>query len=128
MGSPAVVSGALAACSMGAAPASLMFLPAPIVMAGTQAGTIVNMIPFLNIMPFGMCIAPANPAVIAATTAAMGTPTPGACIPTPAGPWSPGSTKAVMGGIPMLTASSTLSCSFGGSITVSFSGQTICMV
>lgn len=126
MSVPVVVSGAMSACSMGAAPASLMFLPSPMVSGGTQMGTIMNMTPFLNILPFGVCDSLANPAVAGATAAAMGALTPMPCTPAPAGPWSPGAPMTVLGGIPLLTDSCILNCSFAGVVTVSFPGQVAC--
>ena len=126
MSAPVVVSGAMSACSMGAAPASLMFLPSPMVSGGTQMGTIANMTPFLNILPFGVCSSLANPAVAGATAAAMGALTPMPCTPMPAGPWSPGSATAVLAGIPLLTAPCLLNCSFAGAVTISFAAQVAC--
>ena len=68
-------------CSFGAAPSALSVLPANCVTTGTPAATIMDNKPFVNILPFGMCISPANPEVIAETAAALGVLTPAPCIP-----------------------------------------------
>ena len=64
-------NGALLQCSMGMAPSGLTVLPVNRVNTGNQpdANSMDN-VPFVNIMPFGMCMSPANPAVAAATAAA----------------------------------------------------------
>ena len=69
-------------CTMGMAPSVLAVLPKNKTMCGKQvAANIMDNIPMTNIMPFGMCISPANPTVAAATAAALGVLTPMPCIP-----------------------------------------------
>ncbi len=123
MAGPVVATGAMALCTMGMAPSTLNFIPAPVVMGPTQAGKIVDMVPMMNIPPFGMCISLANPAVAAATAAALGVLTPMPCIPVPAGPWAPGSASVLLGGPPILDQASVLNCSFAGTIMITFAGQ-----
>jgi hypothetical protein len=120
-----VVNGAALRCSFGAAPSSLTVLPAsPLLKVGGQfLARVVDIAPMTNIGPFGMCSSLANPQVAAATSAAMGVLTPQPCIPVPAGPWTPGSAKLRAGGIPVLTSSSTCSCSWGGVIQITQAGQ-----
>ena len=63
-------NGALRQCGMGMAPSSLVVLPVNRVNTGNQPdANIMDNIPLVNIMPFGMCMSPANPAVAAATAA-----------------------------------------------------------
>ena len=119
----AVVMGALTTCAMGVAPSSLVVLPNPPVMAPTPMATITSMVPFMNIMPFGMCTSMANPMVIALTAAALGVPTPAPCIPVPAGPWIPMAPTVLIGGIPALDSGSMLMCAWAGVIQISFPGQ-----
>ena len=58
-------------CTMGMAPSTLMVLPVNRVLCGgPPAANIMDNKPFVNILPFGMCMSPANPAVAAATAAA----------------------------------------------------------
>jgi hypothetical protein len=117
-------TGALMTCSFGAAPVPLSVLPANRVMAGgLPAATIMDMATGANVPPFGMCQSPANPAVAAATAAAMGALTPMPCTPVPAGPWIVGSPTVLVGGMPALSASTRLACAFGGLIQMSFAGQ-----
>lgn len=67
---------------------------------------------------FGMCSNPANPAVAAATAAALGVPTPSACMPVIPAPWVPGCPTVLVCGKPMLDNSSKLMCAYGGVISV----------
>jgi len=118
------VSTALIACTFGAAPSNLQILPTNMVKCGNQpAGNIMDHIPMVNIMPFGMCNAPANPAVIAATSAAMGTPTPAPCIPATSAPWAPGSATVMLGNMPALNSTSKCLCNWAGEISIGMPGQ-----
>jgi len=120
-----VVNGAQISCSFGTAPSALV-VPSPLVTAGGQpVAKIADMAPMTNIMPFLMCMTPSNPQVAAATSAALGVLTPQPCIPVITAPWSPGSPKASMSGLPVLTASSTCMCAWGGAITIASPGQVI---
>jgi len=121
-----VVQGALMTCTMGLGPpAPLSVTPRPPMLqaAGLPAATIADAIPVANIPSFGMCNSPANPAVIAATSAALGVHTPAPCVPVPAGGWTPGSPKVTVGGILALTSSSTCQCAWQGTISFSQAGQ-----
>lgn len=119
----AVVTGAMAMCTMGVAPSTLIFLPIPMVFAQPPVGTITDMIPMLNIPPFGMCQSPSNPMVIAATAAALGVLTPMPCIPVPVGPWIPMSPTVLIKGKPVLANTSKLMCAWAGMIQINFPGQ-----
>ncbi|WP_312280300.1 DUF4280 domain-containing protein [Oscillibacter sp.] len=79
--------------------------------------------PMANILPFGMCSSLANPTVTAATTAARGMLTPMPCVPAIAGPWVPGSTTMLIGGLPALNDSSKCMCPWGGIISIIHPGQ-----
>ncbi len=119
-----VCNGAMLQCSMGAAPSSLVVLPANRVMTSSQpAATIMDNKPMVNILPFGMCQSPANPTVAAATAAAMGVLTPMPCVPATAAPWVPGCPKVLIGNIPALESSCKLMCNWGGVIQVTAPGQ-----
>ena len=118
-----VVTGAMLQCSFGAAPSSLMVLPANKVLATTPAANIMDNKPMLNILPFGMCMSMANPTVAAATAAAMGVLTPMPCIPATPAPWTPGSPTVRLGNLPALNKSSMLMCIWAGQISVMVEGQ-----
>jgi hypothetical protein len=120
-----VVTGAMMACSFGAAPAALNATSAPTVMASTPAATIMDHAPMVNIPSFGMCTSEANPAVAAATAAALGVPTPSACVPNTVAPWTPGATSTTINNQPALTSSCTCNCMWGGVITITNPGQTV---
>ena len=85
-----VCMGAAMMCSFGAAPSTLVVLPANRTLTGTPAANIMDNKPIVNIPPFGMCSAPTNPAVIAATAAKAGVFTPVPCVPVTPAPWIPG--------------------------------------
>jgi len=123
---PLVVNTAMLSCAMGLGPpVPLTAVPKgpPVTAGGQPVATIADTIPMANIPMFGMCSSPANPAVAAATSAALGVLTPMPCVPVPVGPWAPGSAKVVMGGVPVLTAGSTCQCAWGGTITIGMPGQ-----
>ncbi len=118
-------TGALLRCSFGLAPAPFSALPASRVTAlGLPVGTMTDMAPAVNVPPFGMCQSLSNPAVAAATAAALGVLTPMPCVPVPAGPWTGAAPKVSAGGQSILTQDSKLTCAWGGQITVQFAGQT----
>lgn len=119
-----VVNDAMLKCSMGMAPGSLVVLPANMVMCGNQpAANIMDHVPMLNIMPFGMCQSLANPTVAAATAAAMGVLTPMPCVPNTPAPWGPGSPTVLLANMPALNDSSKCMCAWAGVIEVINPGQ-----
>ena len=86
-----VVDGAIVTCTFGAVPSALAALPAnPTRGSNSAAATIMDFAPMVNIQPFGICSSPANPQVIAATSAAAGVFTPQPCIPATAIALGPG--------------------------------------
>lgn len=120
-----VINGAVLKCSFGVAPSALIVLPTNKTLACYMpAATIMDYVPLMNIMPFGMCQSPTNPVVIAATAAKLGVFTPMPCIPAVVLPWVPGSPKVLIGGIPALNDSSQCVCLWAGIIQITFSGQT----
>jgi len=120
-----VCNGAVLQCSFGAAPSTLVVLPKNKVNTSVQpAANIMDHLPGTNIMPFGICSSPSNPAVIAATSAAMGVFTPAPCVPATPAPWIPVDTTVVMAFAPALDNNCTLNCLWAGVIKVAFPGQT----
>jgi len=115
----AVAAGAMIRCSYGAAPMALLVLPTSGVLAqGPPMATVFDNKPFVNILPFGVCMSSTNPAVIAARAAAFGAPVPGPCLPAIVAPWSGGKSSVQVGGKPALTTDSKCRCTWNGSITV----------
>lgn len=124
MGCPQVCSGATLHCSFGAAPSVLNVLPQNrMLTSGMPAANIMDHIPLVNILPFGMCMSPANPMVAAATAAALGVLTPMPCIPATATPWIPGAPTMLLGNMPSLDSNCTLMCNWAGVIKVVVPGQ-----
>ena len=124
-----VVNTAQLMCSMGMAPGTLMVLPLNRVMSGNQpAANIMDHVPMMNIMPFGMCRSPANPMVAAATAAALGVLTPMPCIPNTPAPWMPGAPTVLLGNMPALDNTCKLMCLWAGTIQVTNPGQVTHMI
>jgi hypothetical protein len=120
-----VVSSAVLMCPFGLAPSTLNVLPADAtVMESRPPATIMDHVPFINIMPFGLCTSLANPVTAAQTTAALGVLTPGACTPVVPAPWMPGSPTVLIRNKPALTQTSKCFCIYGGVITVAVPGAT----
>jgi hypothetical protein len=115
-------------CSFGVAPSALVVLPLKRVITKTPSANSSDMAPVMNVPPFGACSSLANPVVAAATTAALGVLTPMPCVPVTTGPWLPGSTKVMNGGMPAVDASCKLMCAWGGVIQVLNPGQTVVIV
>jgi hypothetical protein len=115
--------GATLQCSFGMAPSTFVVLPKNKVNTVTPDANILDNIPLTNIMPFGMCQAPTNPAVIAATSAALGVFTPMPCIPVTTAPWTPGAPTVLLAGAPALDSTSILNCMWLGVITVTEAGE-----
>lgn len=119
-----VCMGAALQCSFGVAPSSLVVLPVNKVMTSyVPAANIMDHVPMVNIMPFGMCMSPSNPVVAAATAAALGVLTPMPCIPATTAPWAPGAPTVLLANMPALDDTSMLMCMWGGVIKVNFAGQ-----
>jgi hypothetical protein len=104
-------------------------LPTNMVMTDEMPdANIMDYIPMVNIMPFAMCMSPANPMVAAATAAAMGVLTPMPCIPMTVAPWVPGAPTVMLAMMPTLDNTSTLMCMWGGVITFVTPGEFTVMV
>lgn len=122
MGLP-VVAGATTQCSFGVAPGSLMVLPANRVMFENKpVANIMDNKPFVNVLPFGMCMSLANPITAGLTAAALGVLTPGACTPVIPAPWMPGAPTTLIANMPALTADSQCMCAYGGVVKVVVGG------
>jgi hypothetical protein len=120
-----VCMGAMLQCSFGVAPSSLVVLPVNRVQTNqVPDANIMDHIPMVNIMPFGMCTSISNPAVASATSAALGVLTPMPCVPVTSSPWTPGAPTVLLGNFPALNNSSMLNCIWGGVITITNPGET----
>ncbi len=120
----AVCNGASLMCTFGVAPSTLTITPESRANTSNQpAATAMDNVPMKNIMPFGMCTTPSNPAVASATAAAQGVLTPMPCIPVTTAPWTPGSPTVMIGGKMALNSTCMLACAWGGQITVTNPGQ-----
>ncbi len=118
-----VSEGAVVSCIFGEVPTPLVIEPLSMVFSGGPSASIVDMIPFANIEPFGMCITPSNPEVAAIIASSLGTVDMFPCIPVPVAPWLPGADTVLLGGIPALTDDCLLECAWGGIITIDEPGQ-----
>lgn len=119
-----VCMSAMCQCTFGMAPSALVVTPENKTLTSSlPAATIMDNVPMKNIMPFGMCSSMANPAVAAATAAALGVLTPMPCVPVTAAPWTPGCPTVLIANKPALNDSSKLMCSWGGVISINNPGQ-----
>lgn len=123
-----VCAGATLQCSFGAAPSALVVLPANRTLTTTPAANIMDHVPMMNVMPFGMCSSMANPTVAAATAAALGVLTPMPCVPVTPAPWVVGAPTVLIGNMPALNNSSKLMCAWAGVIQIVNPGQTTVMI
>jgi hypothetical protein len=124
-----VCMGAMMQCSFGVAPSSLVVLPVNRVMTQqVPDANIMDHVPLVNIMPFGMCMSLANPTVAAATSAALGVLTPMPCIPNTPAPWIPGAPNVLLGNQPTLDNICKLMCIWGGVIQFITPGEFTVMV
>jgi hypothetical protein len=110
-----VCAGGMLMCTGGVAPSALSVIPLGRPLAGAPAANIADVAPIVNVAPFGVCQLISNPAV--------GVLTPMPCVPVPAGTWTPGNPKVLIGGLPALTSDSKLMCAWGGLISVTMPGQ-----
>ena len=119
-----VCSGATLQCSFGLAPSTLVVLPVNrMITSNMPAANIMDHIPMVNIMPFGMCTSLANPTVASATAAALGVLTSMPCIPATPAPWVPGAPTVLLANMPALDNTSKLMCMWGGVIQIIYPGQ-----
>lgn len=121
-----VVMGALLQCvPFGLTPSSLIVIPKgkPVLASGMLAATIMDFVPFANILPFGTCSSMSNPVVAAATAAKLGVFTPMPCTPLIVSPWKPGAIKTKINGMPALPNTAICNCMWGGIIKINFAGQ-----
>jgi hypothetical protein len=120
-----VVNGAMLKCSFGMASSSLVVLPTKMANAGgLPPANIMDYIPMVNILPFGMCSSIINPVVASATSAALGVLTPMPCVPNTTSPWTPGSPMVKIASMPALNDASKCVCMWGGVISITSPGQT----
>ncbi len=118
MPGPRVYRGATLRCSLGTASALLNVVPVNRSPGDMSAANVGDTTPMANIMPFGVCMSMANPAVSAAAAAAQGALTPMPCVPVCMGRWERGDPAVLVGGQPALTMDSRLHCAYGGVISV----------
>jgi hypothetical protein len=107
-----VVNGAQLICTCGSLPSILTVLPIHRELDQNQlAANIMDHVPAVNIMPFGVCVKLAGP-----------------CVPATPAPWVPGAVTVLLDKAPALDNISTLACTLGGVITVLNPGQTTTMI
>lgn len=117
------VTGAFATCTFGVAPAAITAIPVMVTVEKKPVVRATDIAPMANVGSFGMCTTQVNPAVAAATAAALGVPTPAPCVPNVAGPWTATSPTVTVGGVPVVTSSSMCMCAWTGVIRLGFAGS-----
>lgn len=121
MPNPAV-TGAMLTCTFGMAPSTLNVIRPNVLAEGRPAANVADSAPMANVPPFGMCMSLGNPTVAAATAAALGVLTPMPCVPALVGTWTPMAPKTLVGGMPALVQGATLTCAYGGVISIAVPG------
>ena len=120
----AVCAGALMKCVFGMTPAPLVVLPVNrVLITNLPMANIMDHKPIVNIPPFGMCTSLANPAVAAATAAALEVLTPMPCMPVTISPWIPGYPKVLVAKMQALNNKCKLMCMWAGLIQITTPGQ-----
>lgn len=114
----AVTEGATLRCSLGASPSSLAVPPDRTLRLDGKRLALVTDHGAQSVLPFGMCRAPTNPQVAAATAAASGVLTPQPCVPAVDAPWTPGAVSARGGSGAVLHEGCSAMCRWAGVITV----------
>lgn len=105
-------------CTQGLTPSLLMVLPTGRTFSEKRPNaTVMDFVPLKNILPFGLCNSPTNPAVIAAG----GVPAP--CQPVVTAPWTPGGITVNIGGQTALDDRSQCLCAWAGTISITQPGQ-----
>lgn len=117
-----VAHGAALKCDQGSTKCSLIVIRPEYVVDGHPIANVKDNQVGANITTFGMCRSMANPAVQAATAAAMGALTPAPCVPPSLSPWAPGAQYIFqdVGGAPVaaLTSDSMCTCPYAGMVTI----------
>lgn len=119
-----VVSGACCKCTMGTTPSSIAMTSQMKIKAQGKPMAVITDNSMACLGTFGMCRSLLNPAVAAATAAALGVLTPQPCVPSVNAPWIPTKGNIMVGGKPVLTNDSKAICSMGmGTISFTNPGQ-----
>lgn len=121
-----VCSKAKIKCSKGDKISILTVLPSRTIwLHGQPQANISDHISMVNISPCGKCHTTAYPPTGAATAANHGKLTPMPCVPNTPYPWMKGKNDVLLKGDPALLTTSQLKCIYGGTITITFSGQEV---
>lgn len=120
---------AVTQCMWGVAPSVLMVLPIHMEITFIMpAATIMDTMPFLNMMPFIMCQSKVNPMVIAIMIASLGSVQMAPCIPMTFIPWMPPIPNVIIGGMPTIDNTAMAMCLWAGKISITVPGQVTTIV
>lgn len=107
-----VVNNAQVMCSFGVKPSPLVVTSQQKVLIGGIPAATISDGSLANMQPFGMCSSMLNPAVAAATAAALGVLTPQPCTPVFTGTWLPNHPKVLISGKPCIANDSKCICAY----------------
>ncbi len=110
-----VKAGAIIACNQGALPTPLNVIRPFIKTQYTPCANVNDFVPMVNIVPFGICRSPMNPA--------FKPPIIPPCTPIITNPWSASNSSKKLSGCAILTSNATCKCQLGGTISILFAGQ-----
>ena len=117
------VQTAVCRCSFGTAPTTINTLPKNVMISGRIGLNTTDRAPFINLISFGLCSAPTNPAVIAITILTLGAVKKAPCIPAVIASWISSKPTVLVNGASILNNNDFCMCMWLGKITISFPGQ-----
>lgn len=115
-------------CSFGTVPTPLVVVGRTVMAEGMLMGNITDIVPLVNIEPFGLCTSLLNPEVEAATAAAGGVLVPMPCVPVTVSPWISEAITVLVEGRPAIDQTAILMCTWAGIITIVEPGNFTVMV
>ena len=121
-----VAAGAQLSCPFGTVAVPLVVPPATRVqMGGVVPSRLPDDLGGMNMAGFGLCSSLGNPAVLAATAAAMGVLTPMPCTPVIVTPWLSPVQDVEAGGMMVVKAPASCMCAWGGTVQAQAAPSTV---
>ncbi len=120
-----VCTGATLKCTMGTSSSKLKATPKNVSLTGKDQANIADYVSMKNIPSFGKCRSLGYPPTASATAANHGKLTPMPCVPGTCPKWKAIDKDSLICGEPALLKPATLTCKYGGTISIVNPGQTL---